>query len=123
MSFDEKCIYTPVSQGRAPNKSKPSKAQSLSKQKAPEPKHFLTMGRYEYEQEMRRRAYNNEMARRNAIAQEREMAFRAEMQRRQHNEQEHRRRMAMQQHNHQMQQRYGPPRDAVDDGCCGCCMM
>lgn len=115
MSFDEKCIYTPVSQGRAPNKSKPSKAQSLSKQKAPEPKHFLTMGRYEYEQEMRRRAYNHEMARRNAI--------RAEMQRRQHNEQEHRRRMAMQQHNHQMQQRYGPPRDAVDDGCCGCCMM
>ena len=81
------------------------------------------MGRYEYEQEMRRRAYNHEMARRNAIAQEREMAFRAEMQRRQHMEQEHRRRMAMQQHNQQMQMRYGPPRDAVDDGCCGCCMM
>jgi len=39
---------------------------------------------YQYEQEMRRRAYNHEMARRNAIAQEREMAFRAEMQRRQH---------------------------------------
>ena len=82
-----------------------------------------SMGRYEYEQEMRRRAYNHEMARRNAIAQEREMAFRAEMQRRQHMEQEHRRRMAMQQHNQQMQMRYGPPRDAVDDGCCGCCMM
>jgi len=81
------------------------------------------MGRYEYEQEMRRRQYNHEMARRNAIAQEREMAFRAELQRRQHMEQEHRRRMAMQQHNQQMQQRYGPPRDAVDDGCCGCCMM
>jgi len=81
------------------------------------------MGRYEYEQEMLRRAYNHEMARRNAIAQEREMAFRAEMQRRQHMEQEHRRRMAIQQHNQQMQARYGPPRDAVDDGCCGCCMM
>ena len=81
------------------------------------------MGRYEYEQEMRRRAYNHEMARRNAIAQEREMAFRAEMQRRKHMEQEHRRRMEMQQHNQQMHARYGPPSDAVDDGCYGCCMM
>jgi hypothetical protein len=81
------------------------------------------MGRYEYEQEMRRRQYNYEMARREAMAQEKDMAFRAEMQRRKHKEQEHRRRMAMQQHNQQMHRRYGPPRDAVDDGCCGCCMM
>ena len=80
------------------------------------------MGRYEYEQEMRRREYNREMARRNAIAQEREMAFRTEMQRRHHAEQEHRRRMAIHHHNQQMYQRYGPPRDAVDDGC-GCCIM
>ena len=89
--------------------------------KSLKPKSKTSMGRYEYEQEMRRRQYNHEMARRNAIAQEREMAFRAEMQRRQHMEQEHRRRMAMQQHN--QHNRYGPPRDAVDDGCCGCCMM
>jgi hypothetical protein len=112
------CINTYISREYSPNKHKQKQTSKTSKKLR---KNF--MGRYEYEQEMRRRQYNYERARREAMAQERDMVFRAEMQRRKHMEQEHRRRMAMQQHNQQMQQRYGPPRDAVDDGCCGCCMM
>ena len=72
------------------------------------------MNRYAYEQEMRRREY---------VAQQREMAFRAEMQRRRHMEMEHRRRMEMRQHEMATRGRYGPPPDAVDQCCPGCCIM